>query len=71
MIYMLREEASSGSIHDLAHSPTPNCLADCFTKASAKADNLITAVQTRKLLVVDIHPVFKTLMSIRPCCQPG
>ena len=70
-ISLLREEASSGSIHGLAHSPTQNCLADCFTKCSAKADNLITAVQTRKLLVVDIHPDFKTLMSTRPSCQPG
>ena len=27
------------SFHDLAHIPTQNCLADCLTKASAKADN--------------------------------
>ena len=53
---------SSGSIHDLAHIPTQNCLADCLTKASAKADNLITAVKTRKLLDVHIHPDFRTLM---------
>ena len=46
MISMLLTEASSGSIHDVAHIPTPNCLADWLTKASAKADNLITAVQT-------------------------
>ena len=45
MISMLRKEACSGSIHDLAHVPTQNCLADCLTKASAKADNLITAVK--------------------------
>ena len=49
-------------MHDLAHFPTRNCLADCLTKASAKADNLITAVQTGKLLDVDIHPDFRTLM---------
>ena len=36
MISMLRKEACSGSIHDLAHVPTQNCLADCLTKASAK-----------------------------------
>ena len=59
MISMLRKEACSGSIHDLAHIQTKNCLADCLTKASAKADNLITAVQTRKLLDVDIHPDFR------------
>ena len=49
-------------MHDLAHIPTPNCSADCVTKASAKADNLITAVQTGKLLDVDIHPDFRTLL---------
>ena len=62
MISMLRKEACSGSIHDLAHIPTQNCSADCLTKASAKADNLITAVQTGKLHDVDIHPDFRTLM---------
>ena len=62
MISMLRKEACSGSIHDLAHIPTQNCLADCLTKASAKADNLITAVKTGELLEVDIHPKFRTLM---------
>ena len=46
MISMLRKEACSGSIHDLAHIPTQNCLVDCLAKVSAKADNLITAVQT-------------------------
>ena len=62
MISTLRKEAGSGSIHDLAHIPTQNCLADCLTKTSAKADNLITAVKTWRLLGVDIHPNFKTLM---------
>ena len=46
MISMLRKEACSGSIHDLAHIPAPKCLADCLTAASAKADNLITAAKT-------------------------
>ena len=53
MISMLRKEACSGSIHDLAHIPTQNCLADCRTTASAKADNLITPVKTVDLLEVD------------------
>ena len=52
MISMLRKEACSGSIHDLAHSPTQNCMAECLTKASAKADNLIATVKTGKLLGV-------------------
>ena len=47
MISTLRKEACSGNIHDLACIPTQNCLADCLTRASAKADKLITAVKTR------------------------
>ena len=62
MFSLLRKEACSGSIHDLAHIPTQNCLADCLTKASAKADNLITAVKTRRLLNVDTHPDLRTLV---------
>ena len=31
-------------------------------KAAAKADNLITGAQTRKLLDIDVHPDFRTLM---------
>ena len=45
-----------------AHISTQIFLADCLTKTSAKADNLITAVKTRELLDVDIHPNFRTLM---------
>ena len=59
---MLRNEACSGSIHDLAHISNQNCLADCLTKSSAKADNLMTAVKTGRLLDVDIHPIFRTPM---------
>ena len=63
MISMFRKEACSGSIiHGLAHIPTQICLADCLTKASAKADNVITEVKTRKSLDVDIHPNFTTPM---------
>ena len=62
MMSMLRKEACSGNIHDLAHIPTQHCLADCLSKASAKADNLITAVKTGRLLDVDIHPDLRTLM---------
>ena len=38
MIQMLRKEASSGMIDDLAHVRTAHCLADCLTKSSAKPD---------------------------------
>ena len=58
MISMLRKEACSGSFRDFAHIPTQHCLADFLTKASAKAENLITAVKTGRLLEVDVHPNF-------------
>ena len=67
MTSMLRKGACSASIHDLAHIPTQNCLADCLTKASAKADNLITAVTTGSLSDVDIHPDF----FLNPCGAQG
>ena len=59
---MLRKEACSRGIHDLAHIPTNNFLADCVTEASANADTLITAMKTVKLVDVDKHPDFITLM---------
>ena len=62
MISLLRKGACSGCIHDLAHFPTQECLTDCLTKAAINADNLITAVKTRKLLDVDIRPDFRTLV---------
>ena len=73
MISMLRMEACSGSIHDLAHIPTQNCVADCLTKSSAMADNLITAVKTGRFVDVDVHPNFTTLMEhkafLSTCCR--
>ena len=39
-----------------------NRLAGCSTKASPKAETLITAVKTWRLLDVDIHPNCRTLM---------
>ena len=62
MISMMRKEACSGSIHDLAHIPTQHGLSDCLTKTSAKPDNLIDAVRTGCLPDVDIHPDFRTLL---------
>ena len=49
MIQMLRKEACSGGIIDLAHVRTEFCLADCLTKAGCKPDTLIEAVRTRIL----------------------
>ena len=44
------------------HVTTENCLADCLTKANAKATNLVDAVNTGKLLFVDCHPPFPKML---------
>ena len=62
MINQLRHEACSGAIDDLAHVVSADCLADCLTKASAKPDALIKAVETGTLPNVDKHPPFRELM---------
>ena len=65
MIQMLRKEACSGSIDDLAHIRTEHCLSDCLTKHSAKPDNLISAITTGVLPEVDKHPSFRSLIQHR------
>jgi len=62
MIQMLRKEAVSGTIDDLAHIDTNHMLADCLTKASAKPDTLIKAVDTGIIHNVDSNPEFRTLL---------
>ena len=62
MIQMLRKESSSGSIDDLAHVRKEDCLADALTKASARADALVKAVETSILPKVDTHPPFRSLL---------
>ena len=62
---MLRKEALSGSIHDLAHVVTSDMFADCLTKAAAKPDNLIKAVSEGVLHNCDKHPSFRELMKSR------
>ena len=62
MINQLRTEACSGAIDDLAHVVSADCLADCLTKQSAKADFLLKAVNTGVLPNVDKHPPFHELM---------
>ena len=46
MIQMLRQEACSGQIEELAHVVSADCLSDWLRKASAKPDSLIKAVTT-------------------------
>ena len=62
MIQMLRKEAVSGTIDDLAHIDTNHMLADCLTKASAKPDTLIKAVDTGVIHNVDSNPEFRRLL---------
>ena len=65
MINQLRHESLSGSIDDLAHVVSEDCLADCLTKASAKPQALMKAVDTGFLPNVDKHPPFRELMKHR------
>ena len=62
MINQLRHEACSGSVDDLAHVVSVDCLSDCLTKASARPDFLIKAVDTGFLPNCDKHPPFRELM---------
>ena len=59
---MLRHESNSGAIDDLAHVVSAQCLSDALTKHSAKADELIRAVESGTLRQVDVHPPFRTLL---------
>ncbi len=62
MIQMLRKEAQSGRIHDLAHVSSEDCMSDCLTKQSASPDALIKAVVTGVLPNVDKHPPFREML---------
>ena len=58
MMQMLRNEACSGQIEDLAHVVS----ADCLTKASAKPYELAEAVSTSVLKNLDMHQPFRSLL---------
>ena len=60
MIQMLRQEACSGQMHDLAHVLTQHCLADPLTKKSVSPSLLVNTVQTGVLHEVDSHPLFRS-----------
>jgi hypothetical protein len=62
MVQMLRQECQSGSIDDLAHVISEDCLADPLTKNSAKADALRKAIETGILPHADSHPPFRGLL---------
>ena len=65
MINQLRHEACSGSIHDLAHVVSRECLSDCLTKFSAKPDASLKAVTSGISPNVDLHPPFRGLLKDR------
>ena len=65
-IHMRNDAKNQVTTARTMHIRTQNCFAESFTKASAKADNLITAVKTGRLLDVDMHLHFKTLTEHKP-----
>ena len=62
LISMLRKEACSGHIQDLAHIRSEDCLADCLTKTGAKPDALIRAIESGTLPGIDAHPPFRDMI---------
>ena len=62
MIQMLRKESCSGQMEDLSHIVTKYCLSDSLTKKSADPEELTRAVQTGRLLQIDVHPLFRSLL---------
>ena len=68
MIQMLRREACSGQIEDLAHAAPPDCVSDCLTKTSAKSDALVKALSTSVLSNLDTHPPFRLLLAHKAFC---
>ena len=71
MISMLRKEAFSGSMQDLAHIPTQNCVADFLTNVSAKADNLITALKTGNCWMLKSITLMEHSWNTTPSCLHG
>jgi hypothetical protein len=62
LIQMLRKEACSGQMHDLAHVRSSLCLADSLTKHSAHADQLVKTIDTGIIEAADEHPPFRTMI---------
>merc|ERR1712045_889788 len=56
IINMLRHEVQPHNFDILAHVVSDGCLADCLTKYSEKADDLVKAVFTGALPNMDAHP---------------
>ena len=59
---MLRKEACSGNIADIAHVGTNDCLADCLTKTSANSRRLRETVMTGNMHNIDCHLPFRELV---------
>ena len=62
MIQMLRKEACSGAIEDLAHVRTEHCLSDSLTKTSVNPDALIQTVETGVIVNIDCYKRFRELL---------
>eukprot|EP00971_Amphidinium_carterae_P219384 4355347-Amphidinium_carterae.1 len=57
---MLRQEACSGAMDDLARVVTQNMMADLLTKSSAPSDPLIHAVSFGTVPGADTNPPFRS-----------
>ena len=68
---MLRKEACSGQIEDLAHVVSVDGLSYCLTKSSAKADALVKAVSTSIIKNIDMHPPFRSLLTHKAFLHNG
>eukprot|EP00971_Amphidinium_carterae_P068958 1365196-Amphidinium_carterae.1 len=71
---MLRQEACSGAMDDLAHVVTRNMMADLLTKSSAPSDPLILAVSTGTVPGADTYPPFRSTLrhhAFSSVYQPG
>ena len=70
---MLRKEACSGSIRDLAHIPTQHCLSDCLTNSSGESRlNLSTSSENKEIVRCwDPSNFTKHSLSTRPPNQTG
>eukprot|EP00971_Amphidinium_carterae_P098414 1946541-Amphidinium_carterae.1 len=60
IIQMLRQEACSGAMDDLAHVVTQKMMADLLTKSSAPSDPLIHAVSSGTVPGADTNPPFRS-----------
>ena len=60
--FLCSKEAHLGSLHDFAHNPTQNCLADCLMMSSAGGGRCDQCREDRKMVRCGHSPWFRTFM---------